>query len=301
MLTARGSQLLVTVLALSCTLGGCGGAQSRYASHMKRGQAYFDQGDFSKANVEFRNALQIAPKDAAARLADGRALVRLERPREAWGAFQAVVDSDPNNLEARTELARLFILSGTVDQGMKVLAPALKSHPDDVALLSLRATARARLQDRAGAIADAEHALKIAPNNEEAIQVRAGLFKQAGDIASAKAFIDGAVSRNPKSTTLREMLVDLALAAHEPQQAETGESDRNHQIGPAGAAVPLPPGDVVFPRKTARSGAEHVLEEAVKAFQERSAETGPGRLREPSADGRRGPEAAEGFYRTRAG
>src|SRR5258707_864659 len=59
MLTARGSQLLVAVIALSCTLGGCGGAQSRYESHMKRGQAYLDQGDYSKANVEFRNALQI--------------------------------------------------------------------------------------------------------------------------------------------------------------------------------------------------------------------------------------------------
>ena len=263
MLTARGSLLLVTV-ALSCTLGACGGAQSRYESHMKRGQGYFDQGDFSKANVEFRNALQIEPKDAAARLADGRALMRLDRPREAWGAFQAVVDSDANNLEARTELARLFILSGSVDEGMKVLEPALKSHPDDVALLSLRATARARLQDHAGAIADAEHALRIGPDNEEAIQVRAGLFKETGDIASAKALIDGAVSRDPKSSTLREMLVDLALAAHDPAQAE-------QQLTEIIKLVPQEPEyrfrlAMLYSRAKQLDQAQRVLEEAVKDF-----------------------------------
>ena len=262
MLITRGSLLLVIVL--SCTLGGCGGAQSRYASHMKRGQAYFDQGDFNKANVEFRNALQIEPKDAAARLADGRALVRLERPREAWGAFQAVVDSDANNVEARTELARLFIMQGSLDQGMKALEPGLKSHPDDVALLSLRATARARLQDHAGAIADAEHALRIAPNNEEAIQVRAGLFKQAGDLASAKALIDGAVSRDPKSTLLREMLVDLALAANDSAQAEQQLSE----------IIKLAPQEpeyrfrlaMLYSRTKQLDEAQRILEQAVKDF-----------------------------------
>jgi tetratricopeptide (TPR) repeat protein len=268
MLTARGSQLLVTVLASSCILlGGCGGAQSRYASHMKRGQDYFDQGDFSKANVEFRNALQIEPKDSIARLAAGRALVHLDRPREAWGAFQAVVDADPNNLEARTELARLFIMAGSIDQGMKVLEPGLKAHPDDVALLSLRAAARARLQDHAGAIADAEHALKLAPDNEEAIQVRAGLFKQAGDVASARALVDGAVRKSPKSIALREMLVDLALSAHDPAQAEQQLSE----------IIKLAPQEpeyrfrlaMLYSRTNELDKAQHVLEDAVQAFPKR--------------------------------
>ncbi|HWM70080.1 MAG TPA: tetratricopeptide repeat protein, partial [Steroidobacteraceae bacterium] len=264
MLTARGSRLLVTVLALSCSLGGCGGAQSRYESHMKRGQAYFDQGDYSKANIEFRNALQILPRDPAGMLGAGETLVHLERYREAFADFQVVLDADPQNLEARRQLSRLLILQGSMTPALKTIEPGLKAHPDDVQLLVLQATARSQTGDRAGATADAEHALQLAPDNEEAVEVRAGLYKQAGDIAAARKLVQGAAARLPKSIILHGMLVDLALASHEPQSAE-------QQLG---EIIKLAPKEADYRFRLAllysRTGqldqAQHVLEEAVQAL-----------------------------------
>ena len=187
---------------------------------MKRGQEYFAHGDFTKASIEYRNAIQIEPKNVAARLAAGRAAEKLQHMREAYSLYQSVVDSAPDNAEAPADLARLLVLSRSADEALKIIEPALTKHPNDATLLTLRAAAREQKKNTAGALEDVEHALKLEPANEEAIEVRAGLYKQDGDYAAArKQLIEGAVTKAPNSQLLREMLVDLALSAQEPDQA----------------------------------------------------------------------------------
>lgn len=207
------------VLAATALLSACGGAQSRFDSHMKRGQEYFAQGDYTKASIEFRNAVQIEPKNVQARLAAGRVAEKLQHPREAYGLYQSVVDSAPDNAEGAEDFGRLLVLSRQTDEALKVIEPALVKHPDDATLLTLRAAARQQQKNSDGALADVERALQIDPNNEEAIQVRAGFYKQAGDLAAARKLVEGAVAKAPKSQMLHEMLVDLALAANDPDQA----------------------------------------------------------------------------------
>lgn len=210
----------IVALAAAALVTGCGGAQSRFASHMKRGQTLFSQNDFTTASIEFRNAMQIEPKDDTARLMAGRSAERLGHPREALGLYQSVVDSTPENVDARVDLGRVLVYGGAVDPALKVIEPALAKHPDNAALLTLRAAARIQLKNEAGAVADADRALQLAPTNEDAIQVRAGLYKRAGDISGATALVSEAVRKLPSSTTLREMLADLYMNAGEHAKAE---------------------------------------------------------------------------------
>jgi tetratricopeptide (TPR) repeat protein len=209
-----------TVAAAMLALSACGGAQSRFASHMKRGQEYYTQGDYTKASIEFRNAVQIEPKDVSARLAAGRAAEKLQHMREAYSLYQAVVDQAPDNIEAHADLARLLVLSRSPDQALKTIEPTLAKSPNDVVLLTLRAAAREQLKNMVGAVEDADHALKLDPSNEEAIEVRAGLYKSVGDLPSARKLVEDAVKKATKSMTLREMLVDLDVSAQDPGQAE---------------------------------------------------------------------------------
>ncbi len=190
-------------------VAGCGGAQSRLATHMHRGQAYFAEGNFAKASVEFRSAMQIAPKDVAARLMAGRAAEKLGDPRSALGLYQSVIDTTPDNAEARANLARLLIFAGAADRGLKVIQPGLDQHPDNAVLLTLRAVARLRLKDQAGALADVNRALVLAPANEEAVALRAGLYQQVGDLKAAEALLNDALRQLPHSTNLREILASL--------------------------------------------------------------------------------------------
>ena len=256
--------VLVALLVATVSLTACGGAQSRFEAHLKRGQSYFAAGDYTKASIEFRNALQIEPQNYTARLAQGRTAEKLQKPRDAYGLYQSVVDAQPDNLEARQDLARLLVSGGSADQALKVIEPGLAKHPDDAVLLTLRAAARVLTKNRDGAIADADRALQLAPDNEEAIQVRAGLYKQMGDLAAARALVQAAVAKSPKSMPLRDILVDLALTAGDEAQAEQQLND----------AIKLAPENpryrfrlaVLYSRSKKLDEAQHVLESAVAAI-----------------------------------
>jgi len=219
MLVRRASACLILVVAIVLAAG-CGGARSRLMTHMRSGQAYFDAGNFTKASIEFRNALQISPKDVSARLMAGRAAEKLGRIRAAAGLYQSVIDDQPNNLDARIDLGRLMIVGGAVDKGLKIIEPALASHPDDPRLLILRATARLRQKDSAGALADTERALKLDPSYRDAITLRAGLYQNAGEFQPAAALIQAALKADPRATDMHEILTDIYVAAGDLKGAE---------------------------------------------------------------------------------
>ena len=220
MTTFNTATLFTSVAVCSVLVAGCGGAQSRLASYMHRGQDYYSQGDFAKASIEFRNALQIAPKDPLAQVMEGRAAEHLGKLPEALSLYQAVVDAPVENLEARRSLGRMLIQHGQPQRGLDVLAPAIAKHPDDVDLLVWRAAGKASLKNVDGARADADRALQLAPDNADAISVRAGLYQQAGDLPSAAHLLEDAVRRLPTNVDLREVLVNVDSLAGEPGKAE---------------------------------------------------------------------------------
>ncbi|HUL19419.1 MAG TPA: tetratricopeptide repeat protein [Steroidobacteraceae bacterium] len=187
---------------------------------MQRGRAYFAQGDFTHASVEFRNAMQIAPKDVTARLMQARTAEKLGQIRDAAGLYQSVLDLQPDNLEAQAGLGRLFVFGGAPERGLKTVAPGLKAHPDTPALLLVRSVARSKMNDPVGATQDAERALQLAPDNEDALGLRAGLYQSAGDPQQAEALLNAALKRLPQSVQLREVLFNLYIAAGERGPAE---------------------------------------------------------------------------------
>src|SRR5580704_17574767 len=97
---------------IAVLLAGCGGAQSRYMSHMERGRQYLAAGNLDKASIEFRNALQIQPKGADALYENGLIAQRRRNMGEALGFYQAAVDSNPGDSRARASLAKVFVLGG---------------------------------------------------------------------------------------------------------------------------------------------------------------------------------------------
>ncbi len=217
---SRAPAIWLAVLASACALSGCGGAQSRYAAHMQRGREFFAAGDFPKAGIEFRNAMQIAPQDAQARILAGETAEKLGRWRDAGGLYQSVVDSHPENARARAGLGRLYDFGGVPERALKVVEPALAKTPDDAELLAVRAMARSQLNDAQGARADAERALKSDPANEDAVALLSALYVKDGERARAVQLVSSAVAKQPAASNLREVLVSVYVGGDDLVSAE---------------------------------------------------------------------------------
>lgn len=231
MLSTRKFAAVIAALSVVSMLTACGGADARRASHMARGETYFTDGNYEKARVEFRNALQISPNDAEARFMNGRVAEKLNDIRTAAGMYQGTIDANPDHVGARANLGRLLVFAGAPQRGLEIVEPALAKHPEDPELLTVRGAARVQLKDKAGALADAEHAVKVAPDNENAVALLASLYRQMGQADRATELIRAAVEKHPESVDLRQVLANLYMSGGESALAE-GQMRKVVQLRP---------------------------------------------------------------------
>ena len=257
---------IAAALLLTLALGGCGGAETRRGGHMERGQEYFVAGNYEKARVEFRNALQVAPEDAEARFMNARVAEKLGNVADAARLYQGTIDVSPDHVKARAALGRLFVFGGAPERAMTVIEPGLAKHPDDAELLTVRGAARVQLKDRDGAMADAEQAVKLAPDSENAVALLASLYQQTGQSARAVEIIRTVLEKVPSSVDLRQVLASLYASGGDTALAE----EQLKQV------VQLKPEELRYRVQLALSyvrgkkldEAERTLDEAVKALPE---------------------------------
>jgi tetratricopeptide (TPR) repeat protein len=209
----------LAVFALS-VVAGCGGAHSRYLSHLDRGKHLLADDQLDKAGIEFRNALQIEPRSAEALFLSGQVAERRGNLRSAVAQYQRAVDIDPEYTAPRASLARVYVLAGDPNRAMTLIGPGLDKHPNDPDLLTVRAAARAQLKDAAGAHTDAERALRLGPQNEVAVALLAALYRNGGDPERAIKLVANALTRLPHSTDLHAVLANLYIEVKQPQDAE---------------------------------------------------------------------------------
>ena len=172
--------------------------------------------------------------------------------------------SIPTISSARTALGRLLITAGEPKQGLEIIKPALAKQPNDSTLLALRGAAESALKDPAAARTDADRAVTLDPKNADAIDLRAALYRQDGNLPAAIKLVNDAATAQPAIAGFHQVLVNLYEAADQPEQAE----------GQLRALVKLNPEQLsyraqlaVFLSRTKRlDDAQKVLEDAVKAL-----------------------------------
>jgi tetratricopeptide (TPR) repeat protein len=258
--------LLCACCFAALALVGCGGAQARKARHLEKGHAYYASNNFEKARVEFRNALQIAPNDSEARYQNGLVDEKLGNPREAAQFYQGAIDADADNVGARTALGRLYLFGGAPERALEVIKPSLVKHPDDAGLLTVRAAARVQLKDSGAALQDAERAVELAPDSEDAAAVLAGIYKAKDEPEKARTVLESAIERIPATVDLRIALAQLYASLNQAPQVEAllvelvrlYPKEKAHRLRLA----------QFYARLNQLDEAEHVLREGIKALPE---------------------------------
>ena len=188
----RMNRLFVTGVALlvaASFLTACGGKEERKAKYLERGKAYLAEKNYDKAEIEFKNVLQIDPKSAEGFLYLGQVEEKDQNWSRAFGSYQKAVELDPDLIEARIRLARFYLAQ----------AGALRARDDEDAA----ANAMGLVQEQVKEIQARD------PENLEGLTLEATLWVQDGESDKAIEQLERIVQKDPGLQAAAVLLASL--------------------------------------------------------------------------------------------
>ncbi len=197
----------------------CGGAHERKAEHLEKARAFFDQGRFEKARVEYKNAIYIDPKDAGAHFGLAETHEKLGNIRSAVGEYLNVLKLDPDNMAARARLGYLFAAVGARKQALEQVEEMLKRQPGNPDALTIRAMVAARDGNVDEALADVQAALEKQPDHLEANLLLSSLYAYRQQNDKALAVLQKALAAHPDEPRLQLQMARVLLGEQKYAEA----------------------------------------------------------------------------------
>jgi tetratricopeptide (TPR) repeat protein len=225
----RAIVLLAVLLLLACVA--CGGPGERRDKFYHKGKALYEQGDYVKAALEVKNALQVDPKFTDGYLLLGKINLAQKKFRAAYGAFAKAVSLDAEKYEAQLGMGKLLLLGREPAKALEKADLVLKAEPDNEKAKVLRAGCLLAEKKEAEAekilqgLIDAGSELSDVYLMEANIQIRRSRLDQA------EKLLQTLLKRHEKLIAARLLLADILekegkldeVAAELKENAETLE------------------------------------------------------------------------------
>ena len=204
-----------------------------------------------KAAVEHFDRVLTGQRDVAALVGRGQALLALNRPDEALGAFTEALAADPSLTEVRQRVevltfrtaeqdiakAREAARVGRLDEAIQAYATAIASSPDSAFLYREIAAVQRRKGDNASALEHFRRAAQLDPADAKTFEQIGELLEASGDVdAAAKAYTDSLALES--NAAVEQRLEDIrARMAFAQLPAEYRSLDQAAQITRADLAA----------------------------------------------------------------
>jgi putative PEP-CTERM system TPR-repeat lipoprotein len=217
-------------------------------------RTYLAKGEYEAAIIQLKNALQVAPDNAAARFLLGKSLLETGRPAAAETELRKAIDLKYPPDEAYPLLARsllgqsayrklvseladrelkgaqaqaglkasvaaAYVALGDTKKASESIAAALAASPGDVWAQTLQAQNVALSNDVPRALTLIDAVLTSAPNNPEALILKAQLQSSQGNRGDALETLQHAVRANPTAINAKFALASMLVAAGQPDKA----------------------------------------------------------------------------------
>lgn len=211
-------KLLVVVLI--SLLAACGGSAERKAKYMKEGKQLFEAGDYEKAQLSFKNVLQIDPKDAEARYQMAETLSKLGEIQPAVSQYLAVTTEDSKHLMSRVRMGQIYLLFKKLDDAEKMANEVKAIDANHVEGMLLMAGIFASKNNIDGAMAQINTALKQEPDNVQGNLLLATLTASNGKLDQAISIIQKNSEKNPTNPSPLLMLSKLYHETKAPDKVQ---------------------------------------------------------------------------------
>lgn len=199
-------------------LSACESPEEKAQSFLERGDALYGDGNYPKAELEYRNAIQINQQLESAWLGRAKIAEKQRNWQQALPLLNRVLDLNPNNVEANITLGKIYLAGQQTDKALEISDLTLELAPDDANVRTLKAAVLFSLGDAVGAVRESLLALKFDPDNVGALLVLATERMTKNDYTGAIGFVSRGLSIEKDNTSL--LLLKIAALNGQGKMSE---------------------------------------------------------------------------------
>ncbi|HJP39032.1 MAG TPA: tetratricopeptide repeat protein [Gammaproteobacteria bacterium] len=191
----------------------CGEPEQLVDDYIANGQHFFDTGEIVKAEIEARNAVQIAPKNPQARYLLALIAEQNKKPKELIGNLIIAIDEDSDFVEARLKLGELYFLGQAYDDAAEQVDQLMQLVPGRAEVRVLQAKLFFQQGNREESFKEIDIALSLDPSNLDAIAIKAASIAEK-DLDAAIVMLDKILlSLGPEEAIrIRKLKLDILAA-----------------------------------------------------------------------------------------
>ena len=198
---------LAAVSLLCASILACTSPDEKAADYIVSADSYFQENELVKAEIEYKNALQINQNLPEAWFGLARIYERSREWRQAYGALHKIRELSPDHVEGRIMLGQILLASNQLDQALLDAGEILELVPDSARAHALMAAVQYRLKNHVAAQESVDRALAIDPDDQEALLVRARVLIDEGKHEEVMMLVSSALETSPRNISLHLMKV----------------------------------------------------------------------------------------------
>ncbi len=173
--------------------------KSAEAAHVNRGLAYQRLGNIEAAVSDYNKSLELSPRgDTGVYSYRGNAYLALGAFAKAIADYDTAIDMNPNRAENYYNRGFVYQIKGDLDHAMADYNRALKIDPQYARPYNNRGLIYQSRGDNARALADYNKAIELNPGLAETYYNRGFVYQVQGDLDRAVADYDRALKINPR-------------------------------------------------------------------------------------------------------
>ncbi|MFA4995220.1 MAG: tetratricopeptide repeat protein [Bdellovibrionales bacterium] len=209
---------LVVCLAVVLPLAGCDNPEQKEARYIKRGNALFEDGEYEKARIEYKNAAKLKPTEAEPFYRLGLIEEAMGDLRGAFSHFTAAEQQNSHFHPAVLKVAQYYMGAEQYEETRKRIDAVLGEAPDNAEAHATYAALLLREKKLDDAESEARTALTKEPANVSACAALVGVYSAKKDIDKAIKAVNEGIARNPKNIALLMLRVMVYGSANDLQK-----------------------------------------------------------------------------------
>ncbi len=182
--------LAVIIISFSLVVS-CGGPEQKKMKFLNKGMELYEKGDYVKAALEFKNAIQIDPKFDEAYYMLGMVELQKGNPREAYGNFSKAVELAPGNLKAQVQIGKIMMLAGDPAKAMEKADLVLNADPKSAEAVLLKGSAYLALKKPDQAREYLESRIKEGFTTPDIYLALSSVYRVKADVRGEERVLEG--------------------------------------------------------------------------------------------------------------